>query len=134
MSIFNLLKSKSERRAYAIGRKHERRINKNKINKKKKTRGNYSKKKDLINYHNRYRKRNLGALVFDGKIYDTNFKSGPIEITPQEIRELRREYQPEGVVMSDVEVADAYVKHMRRKFGVTDHKTGRFLGMISEVK
>ncbi|MBE6536888.1 MAG: hypothetical protein E7673_02935 [Ruminococcaceae bacterium] len=91
-------------------------------------------KRELMDAHRRYRERNLGALVHNGKIYDTNFKKGPVEITKSEIKELRKEYQPEGVRMTDVEVADAYVRHMRRKFGVTDGKTGKWLGLLGDVE
>lgn len=130
MAIKDLFKTKAERKAYAIGRKHERR----KCIKKKGVKPKKTIKPSLMSEHKRHREHNLGALVHNGKIYDTNFKKGPVEITKSEIKELRKEYQPQGVRMTDKEVADAYVRHMRRKFGVTDGKTGMWLGLISDVK
>lgn len=128
MAFKDLFKTKAERRAYAIGRKHE---------KKKRIKSKSFKirpKTSLMDYHKKYRERNLGALSYNGKIYDTNFKKGPVEISKSEIKELRKEYQPKGVRMTDLEVADAYVRHMRRKFGVTDAKTGKWLGLLSDVE
>ena len=45
--------------------------NKQRVSKKKNARK--SNKKDLLEMSERYRTRNLGALLFNGKIYDTNF-------------------------------------------------------------
>lgn len=109
---------------------------KGKKNRAKKTRRSYvkskknSKKEKLLEFSENYRKGNLGALYFDGKIYDTNFEGNPVEITKADIQELRKEYDQKGQ-LSDMEVANQYVKHMRRKYGVFN-RDGRFLHMISE--
>lgn len=83
-----------------------------------------------MDYSEDYRKRNLGALFYDGKYYDTNFKGNPIEITKAEIQDLRKSYDFDNN-LSDMDVADHYVKHMRRKFGVFD-SNNKFLGMLGE--
>lgn len=128
MAFKDLFKTKAERKAYAIGRKHE---SKKYYKKKKSKKSKLSKKPSLMDYHKRYRERNLGALLFNGKIYDTNFKDGPHEITKKDIADLRSEYDPHGR-MSDIEVADNYVRHMRRKYGTYDKKTGKWLGLLSD--
>lgn len=94
----------------------------------KKTRKN--KRAELLEYSEDYRKRNLGVLFYDGKYYDTNFKGEPVEITKAEIQNLRKEYDFNNN-LSDMEVADRYVKHMRRKYGVFN-SNGKFLGMLGE--
>ena len=89
-------------------------------------------RKDLLDMSERYRKRGLGALLYNGKIYDTNFKGKPEELTKSFIRDLRKEYVFPGERVSDLEVADRYVKHMRIKYGSFDAVSGKFLGMIDE--
>ena len=89
-----------------------------------------SSRAELLDMSERYRTRNLGALVFNGKIYDTNFKGAPKVISKAEISELRKEYGVTGRE-SDREIADRYVRHMRRKFGVFG-KDGEFLGLLGE--
>ena len=109
-----------------LSKRKKRKSNKVKSNKK-------SQKSELMEYHRRYRERNLGALLFNGKIYDNNFKDGPREITKKEIQDMRSEYVPDGAKWSDLDVADAYVRDMRRKCGVYD-KTGKWLGLLTDVK
>ena len=78
-----------------------------------------------------YRKNNLGALSYNGKIYDTNFKGEPYELTKETIKDLREEYDFDGK-LSDLEVANRFVRRMRRKYGVFNKKTNEFEGMLSE--
>ena len=85
----------------------------------------------LLELHKRYRERNLGALLYKGKIYDTNFKDGPHEIDRETLKKLHEEYDMSGT-RTDIEVADSYVYHMRRKFGVFDGKTGKWLGLLGD--
>ena len=127
-------KTKAEKKAFKQGlmaglkkKKNSRGISKNKKYNK------VPKKSSLRELHKKYRDRNLGALEYNGKIYDTNFKDGPHEITKEDIEMLRSEYDIHGK-MSDKEVADSYVRHMRRKYGVEDAKTGKWLGLLSDVK
>lgn len=84
----------------------------------------------LMELHKTYREHNLGALEYNGKIYDTNFIDGPHLITREVIASLRDEYDSNGK-MSDKEIADSYVRHMRRKYGVTD-AAGNWLGLLGE--
>lgn len=76
------------------------------------------------------RKRNLGALYRNGKYYDTNFVDKPVVITKEKLKHLHHEYDPDGTA-SDGDVADRFVRHMRRKYGVFDTK-GNFLHMLGE--
>ena len=80
-----------------------------------------------------YRDHNLGVLYRDGKYYDTNFIDKPVEITKSEIAELHQEYSF-GKKRRDIDVANDYVRHMRRKFGVFSKETGEFLHMLGEDK
>ena len=89
--------------------------------------------KDLLNEIKYYRTRNLGVLYRDGKYYDTNFIDRPVEITKKQIKDLRSEYDWFNQ-KSDLQVANDFVHHMRRKYGVFDKKTGKFIGLLSEVK
>ncbi len=89
-----------------------------------------TKNETLLDKIKRYRKSNLGVLYHNGKYYDTNFIDKPHEISKSFVKELHREYDVDGK-RSDVEVADAYVRHMRRKYG-TFSKDGEFLGMLGE--
>ena len=84
----------------------------------------------LLQQIKRYRDRNLGVLFYNGKYYDTNFINKPVEITRNEIKELRREYDVDGK-RRDIEIADMFVRHMRRKYGTFD-KNGNFLGMLGD--
>ena len=77
-----------------------------------------------------YRQRNLGVLYHNGKYYDTNFIDKPHEISKSLIKDLHEDYNFDGK-RSDIEVADSYVRHMRRKYGVFN-KEGKFLHMIGE--
>ena len=86
-----------------------------------------NKNQELLEMSERYRSRGLGALLFKGKIYDTNHKGKPVEITKEQIAEMREDYGGGR----DIDVADRYVYHMRRKFGVFDSK-GKFLHLIGE--
>ena len=86
-----------------------------------------NKNQELLEMSERYRSRGLGALLFNGKIYDTNRRGKPVEITKEELAEMRENYGGGR----DIDVADRYVYHMRRKFGVFDNK-GRFLHLIGE--
>ena len=112
--------------------------------KKKKNTSKYKKKKPwnkrpqkhtrtLMQDIKYYRDHNLGVLYRDGKYYDTNFIDKPVEITKSEIAELHKEYSF-GTKRRDIDVADSYVRHMRRKFGVFSKETGEFLHMIGEDK
>ena len=91
---------------------------------------NKQSKNELLELSERYRTRGLGALQYKGKIYDTNFKGKPTLLTKDFLRKIRPDYGPE---LSDLEVADRYVKHMRRKYGTFD-KDGRFLGLLGKNK
>ena len=71
-----------------------------------------------------------GSTYVNGKFWDTNFEE-PVEITKKEIAKLRSEYDFNGK-MSDRQIVDAYVRHMRHKYGVFDSKTGEFLHLIGE--
>lgn len=97
--------------------------------KKKKTSAN-TKKSALLDKIKMYRKRNLGVLYYNGKYYDTNFIDKPHEIPKSFIKDLHKEYDFDGK-RSDIEVADSYVRHMRRKYGSFDLE-GNFLGMLGE--
>lgn len=134
--------SKKERNSYKKGfwagffqskKKGKRKSNKSFSTKRKVVRPKKSKKNkraELLEYSEDYRKRNLGALFYDGKYYDTNFKGDPVEITKAELQDLRKSYDFDNN-LSDMEVADRYVKHMRRKYGVFD-SNNKFLGMLGE--
>lgn len=92
---------------------------------------NGNKQSSLLDSIKRYRERNLGALVHNGKYYDTNFIDRPHEITKETIEDARQEMF-EGENVPDDVVADQYVRYMRRKYGVFDGKTGKFLGLIGK--
>lgn len=77
-----------------------------------------------------YRKSGLGAMKYHGKIYDVNHKGNPSLITQDDIKDLRVEYGM-GREYSDLDVAEKYTQHMRRKFGVFD-KNGKFLHLMGE--
>lgn len=136
--------SKKERTSYKKGfwagffsskKKGKRKTNRSFPTKRKAVHPKKSKKDkraELLEYSEDYRKRNLGALFYDGKYYDTNFKGDPIEITKAELQDLHKSYDSDNN-LSDMEVADRYVKHMRRKFGVFD-SNDKFLCMTSEEK
>ena len=79
-----------------------------------------------------YRQKNLGVLYHNGKYYDTNFIDKPVEITKSELKNLHKEYNYDGK-RSDLQVAQSYVTHMRRKYGVFN-KEGKFLHMLGEDK
>lgn len=153
MGFFNLFKTKAEKRAYAIGRKHERqscKAEKNiKVKQPKQPKVKQAKVKQpkvkrssevtvkqkkipfgLKEMHKDYRENNLGALVYNGKIYDTNFKDGPREISKETLKELHEEYDFPGTA-TDFEVADQYVRHMRSKYGQYD-KSGKWLGLLGD--
>ena len=88
--------------------------------------------KDFLAQCEEHRKKNLGAIVYNGKIYDTNFKGKPTEITKNELKEMRREYVSSSERnVPDIEVADRFVKHMRRKYGTFDKK-GNFIGLLGD--
>ena len=72
----------------------------------------------------------LGAMTYNGKIYDVNFKGKPSLITKSQIADMRVEYGM-GSKYSDIDVAERYTQHMRRKFGVFD-ENDKFLHMLSE--
>lgn len=111
---------------YGLFQRKKKKVNSNK--KQAKKHNNSAKLKEM---HKRYRDRNLGALQFNGKIYDTNFKDGPVEITKDEIKKLRPEYDIHNQ-MSDIEVADCYVRHMRKKYGMFERGTGKWLGLMGD--
>ena len=90
-----------------------------------------AKKESLLEKIKRYRKHNLGVLYHNGRYYDTNFIDKPHEISKNFVKELHSEYDFDGK-RSDIEVADAYVRHMRRKCGTFSRETGEFLGMLGE--
>lgn len=71
----------------------------------------------------------LGRTFVNGKFYDTNWKE-PVEITKEQIKAFRGDYDIEGKC-SDAEVVDMFVHHMRRKYGVYD-KNGNFLYMLGD--
>ena len=109
--------------------------------KKKNTNSNYKSKKQKKNNpkkHTRtlmeeikyYRAHNLGVLYRDGKYYDTNFIDEPTELEKSFVKKLHSEYDMDNK-RSDHEVADMFVRHMRRKYGVYD-KDGNFLHMLGE--
>ncbi len=100
---------------------------------KKKKQSKPNKKKSnsvLISLAEDYRKSGLGAMKYNGKIYDVNHKGKPSLITKDEINDLRIEYGMGGKY-SDLDVAERYTQHMRSKFGEFD-KNGKFLGLIGE--
>ena len=72
------------------------------------------------------RKNGIGAIYRNGKYWDTNFKE-PKEISKKDIEDMREEY----FGGSDEQVANRYVLHMRRKYGVFD-KNDNFLHLLSE--
>lgn len=86
---------------------------------------------DFVKKAKEYRQRNLGALRFNGKLYDTNFPNEMVEITKDDIRNLRPEYDFHNRGLSDMDIADRYVSHMRSKYGVFD-ENDRFLHMLGE--
>ena len=110
--------------------------------KKKKTKSNVNYKKKSTNpkrsKHSRslmedikyYRAHNLGVLYRDGKYYDTNFIDEPTVLEKSFVKQLHSEYDVDNK-RSDREVADMFVRHMRRKYGVYD-KDGNFLHMLGE--
>ncbi|MBQ7906800.1 MAG: hypothetical protein IJ309_02370 [Clostridia bacterium] len=114
----------------------KKRGNKNPFKSGKPKRKNVFKKNKvspfLLDMHKLYREQDLGALEWNGKLYDTNFKDGPHEITKEDLIQLREEYDSNGN-LSDYEVADKYVRHMRRKFGVFDRETDEWLGLGTDV-
>ena len=79
-----------------------------------------------------YRDHNLGVLYRDGKYYDTNFIDEPTELDKSFVKKLHSEYDVDNK-RSDREVADMFVRHMRRKYGVFD-RDGNFLHMLGEEK
>lgn len=93
---------------------------------KKKNSGN----KGLLDKIKFYRDRNLGVLYHNGKFYDTNFVDRPHELDKKFVKELHSEYDVDGK-RSDIEVADMFVRHMRRKYGSFD-SDGNFKGMLGE--
>ncbi len=101
--------------------------------KKKSRRNSSNSKRTLASEHKRYREHNLGALLFNGKLYDTNFKDGPHEISKDDLAWMHKEYGFDRK-LTDKEAADAYVRHMRRKYGAFDKKTGKWLGLLSDLE
>ena len=88
--------------------------------------------KDFLAQCEVYRKKGLGAISYKGRIYDTNFKGKPVEITKDELKQMRLEYVGAGERnVSDMEVADRFVKHMRRKYGTFD-KNDNFIGLLGD--
>lgn len=106
--------------------------------KKKKSSSKYNKSKSkkhtrtLMEDIKYYRAHNLGVLYRDGKYYDTNFIDKPHELEKSFVKELHSEYDVDNK-RSDREVADMFVRHMRRKYGVYD-KDDNFLHMLGEEK
>ena len=128
--------SASEKKSYKAGffaglfsAKKKKTTSKKKSGSKKKQKHTRTLMQD-IKY---YRDHNLGVLYRGGKYYDTNFIDKPVEITKSEIAELHKEYSF-GKKRRDIDVADDYVRHMRRKFGVFSKETGEFLHMLGEDK
>ena len=71
--------------------------------------------------------RFLGPSKVGNTYYDTNFRK-PEKISKNELEAIRREYgTANGKRRSDVAAVDAYLTHMRRKFG--NWKDGKFIGM-----
>ncbi len=138
---------KSKKRSYSAAEKQSWRsgfytglfsAKKKKPSNRKKTINNKSTPKSKINSTSLldkikiYRRRNLGVLYHNGKYYDTNFIDKPHEISKSLIKDLHEEYNFDGK-RSDIEVADSYVRHMRRKYGVFSEE-GKFLHMLGEDK
>ena len=74
--------------------------------------------------------RYLGSTYVNGKFYDTNFKK-PVEITRDQISELRSSYQRDGERATDKQIVDRFVNHMRVKYGSFD-RDGNFLGLLGD--
>ena len=130
---FSSAEKKSYKRGFFAGlfsAKSKSNIKKKTNNKKSKKTYDPKKDKGLMDSLKRYRDRNLGVLIYKGKYYDTNFIDKPVEITKSQIQELHKEYNHDGK-RDDIDVADSYVKHMRRKFGIFDRE-GNFIKMIGE--
>ncbi len=71
----------------------------------------------------------LGRTYVNGKFYDTNWKT-PVEITKEQIKDLRSEYDFDGK-RTDAEIVDSFVHHMRRKYGTYD-ENDNFIGMLGD--
>lgn len=97
----------------------------------KKTRKKKSSKRSfLLEKIKAYRDKNWGALYHNGKYYDTNFINSPVEISKQELKDLRSEYDFTNS-KTDKEVADSFVFRSRRKYGTFDDN-GNLISMPSD--
>lgn len=95
------------------------------IRKKKKSKIKNSNKRPLKD-----KPRYLGPSFVNGKFYDTNFKK-PVPITKSDLEFIRKEYNSDGR-RTDAQMVDAYLSHMRRKFGFFEPGTGKFLGLMGD--
>jgi len=74
----------------------------------------------------------LGSTFVNGKFYDTNFKK-PVEITKDNLKWIRTEYAGNsGVKLTDKQMVNSYVNHMRHKYGVFNADTGKFEGLLGD--
>lgn len=74
--------------------------------------------------------RYLGPSYVGGSFYDTNYRK-PVKISESTLQTIRKEYGTmNGKRRSDAAAVDAYLTHMRRKFG--NWKDDKFIGMYGD--